>query len=91
MWGAHRAGGAPLHKRSQGGSDFDLDTLVALCHAFHAQTDAPYATVRLVVTPVGAGVFACGVIQRSSKWGTYPIPETRTCGTERLPTWANRP
>ena len=28
-------------KRAQGGSDFDLDRLVALCPACHAQTDAP--------------------------------------------------
>jgi 5-methylcytosine-specific restriction endonuclease McrA len=29
-------------KRSQGGSDFDLDQLVALCRWCHDQTDAPY-------------------------------------------------
>jgi hypothetical protein len=28
-------------KRSQGGSDFDLDLLVALCRWGHDQTDAP--------------------------------------------------
>jgi HNH endonuclease len=40
-------------KRSQGGSDFDLDRLVALCPACHGQTDAPLATGRLIVTPLG--------------------------------------
>src|SRR5262249_35487120 len=54
-------------KRSQGGSDFDLDYLIALCRACHARTDAPYATGRLVVTPLGAGQFACEVIQARSK------------------------
>src|SRR5262249_37767032 len=39
-----------VQKRSQGGSDFDLDRLVALCRACHARTDAPYASGRLVVT-----------------------------------------
>jgi len=31
-------------KRSQGGSDWDLDALVALCRRCHAQTDAPFVT-----------------------------------------------
>jgi hypothetical protein len=74
-----------VQKRSQGGSDFDLDQLVALCHACHAQTDAPYATGRLVVTPLGAGQFACEVIQRPWKWD---IPRTSPDGAEILPTWA---
>ena len=55
-------------KRAQGGSDFDLDRLVALCRPCHAQTDAPYARGRLVVTPLGAGRFACAVVHRTSKW-----------------------
>jgi hypothetical protein len=38
-------------KRAQGGSDFDLDRLVALCPPCHAQTDAPYPRGRLVVMP----------------------------------------
>jgi hypothetical protein len=50
---------SPAHvvKRAQGGSDFDLDRLVALCPACHAQTDAPYARGRLVVLPSGSGWF----------------------------------
>ena len=40
-------------KRSRGGSDFDLDGLVALCRACHDQTDAPLAAGRLIVTPMG--------------------------------------
>jgi 5-methylcytosine-specific restriction endonuclease McrA len=42
-------------KRSRGGSDFDLDRLVALCRACHEQTDAPLATGRLIITPMGEG------------------------------------
>jgi len=40
-------------KRPQGGSDFDLDRLLALCPPCHAQTDAPYARGRLVITLLG--------------------------------------
>src|SRR5882672_3329282 len=47
-------------KRAQGGSDFDLDRLVALCPLCHAQTDAPYAR--------GQGRFTCEVIQAADKW-----------------------
>jgi len=39
-----RGGALEVHhvaKRAQGGSDFELDRLVALCPRFHAQTDAP--------------------------------------------------
>ena len=45
-------------KRSQGGSDFDLDLLVALCRWCHDQTDA------LVVTALGAGQFTFEVVAR---------------------------
>jgi 5-methylcytosine-specific restriction endonuclease McrA len=51
-------------KRSQGGSDFDLDRLVALCRWCHDQTDAPYERGRLVVTVLGAGQFRFEVVQR---------------------------
>jgi hypothetical protein len=44
-------------KRAQGGSDFDLDRLVALCRGCHDLTDAPYNKGRLVITPLGDGVF----------------------------------
>jgi hypothetical protein len=48
-------------KRAQGGSDFDLDRLGPPCHA---QTDAPYARGRLVITPLGEGCFTnAGSIQ----------------------------
>ena len=70
-----------MRKRSQGGSDFDLDWLVALCRACHARTDAPYATGRLVVIPLGMGQFSCEVIHRLSKWHPARVGE-------RLPTWA---
>ncbi len=55
-------------KRAQGGSDFDLDRLVALCPLCHAQTDAPYARGRLVITPVGAGRFTVEVTRGANKW-----------------------
>jgi hypothetical protein len=57
-----------VQKCSQGGSDFDLDHLVALCHTCHARTDAPYATGRLVVVPLGSGGFSCEIIRGVSKW-----------------------
>jgi hypothetical protein len=39
-------------KRSQGGSDWDLDLLLALCPRCHAQTDAPFVKGRLMISPV---------------------------------------
>ncbi len=54
-------------KRAQGGSDFDLDHLVALCRACHDRTDAPYARGRLVVTPLGAGRFAFALVRGVGK------------------------
>jgi len=59
-------------KRSQGGSDFDLDRLVALCRWCHEQTDAPYERGRLVVTPQGDGQFSFEIVRRE----------------RRLPAWA---
>jgi len=55
-------------KRSRGGSDFDLDGLVALCRACHDQTDAPLAAGRLIVTSLGQGRFAFEVIRGSAKY-----------------------
>jgi hypothetical protein len=55
-------------KRAQGGSDFDLDRLVALCPRCHAQTDAPCARGRLVVTPLGAGRFTAEATRGAGKW-----------------------
>ncbi len=57
-------------KRAQGGSDFDLDQLVALCPMCHAQTDAPYRRGRLVITPRGGGRFTFEVIRGIDKWAT---------------------
>lgn len=54
-------------KRSQGGSDFDLDRLVALCRWCHDQTDAPYERGRLVVIASGGGQFTFEVVQRSGR------------------------
>jgi 5-methylcytosine-specific restriction endonuclease McrA len=55
-------------KRAQGGSDFDLDRLIALCRDCHAKTDASFRQGRLVVTPLGDGRFHCEVRQGDSKW-----------------------
>jgi len=55
-------------KRAQGGSDFELDRLVALCPPCHAQTDAPYARGRLVITPLGDGHFTIEVTRGADKW-----------------------
>ena len=66
-----RGGTLEVHhvvKRAQGGSDFDLDRLVALCPRCHAQTDAPYAHGRLVITPLGVGRFTIEVIRGADKW-----------------------
>src|SRR5262245_20981411 len=54
-------------KRAQGGSDFELDQLVALCRWCHDQTDAPYLRGRLVVTALGGGQFYFEVIRRNSE------------------------
>ena len=61
-------------KRAQGGSDFDLDRLLALCPRCHAQTDAPYARGRLVITPHGDGRFICEVIRGADKWAIRTEP-----------------
>ncbi len=57
-------------KRAQGGSDFDLDRLVALCPPCHAQTDAPYVRGRLVITSLGNGQFFFTVVHGADKWTT---------------------
>jgi len=66
-------------KPSQGGSDFDLEHLVALCRWCHDQTDAPYERGRLVVTALGAGQFTFEVVQWAAG-GTSPA---------RVPTFAH--
>ena len=65
-----RGGRLDVHhvvKRSQGGSDFDLDQLVALCRWCHDQTDAPYERGRLIVTALGAGEFTFEVVQQAGR------------------------
>jgi 5-methylcytosine-specific restriction endonuclease McrA len=66
-------------KRAQGGSDFDLDRLIALCRDCHAQTDSPFCQGRLVITPLGEGQFHCEITRGPSKWsiqqgGRDPVP-----------------
>jgi HNH endonuclease len=53
-------------KRSQGGSDFDVNQLVALCRWCHDQTAAPFERGRLVVTALGDGQFLFDVIRGNS-------------------------
>ena len=65
-----------LVKRSQGGSDFDFDRLIALCRRCHDLTDAPYRMGRLVITPVGGGAVQCTRIWRASKWAAIDAAET---------------
>jgi 5-methylcytosine-specific restriction endonuclease McrA len=72
-----RGGALEVHhvvKRAQGGSDFDLDRLVALCPPCHAQTDAPYAHGPLIITPLGAGRFTAEVTREADKWAIHAQP-----------------
>jgi 5-methylcytosine-specific restriction endonuclease McrA len=55
-------------KRAQGGSDFDVDRLVALCRLCYAQTDAPFERGRLLIEPLGGGTFRIALVQRANKW-----------------------
>ena len=55
-------------KRSHGGSDFDLERLVALCRRCHLWTDAPYNRGRLIITPLCDGMFQFKRVWRLSKW-----------------------
>src|SRR5262249_21317151 len=59
-------------KRSQGGSDFDLDRLVALCRWCHEQTDAPYERGRLVVTGLGAGQYRFDIVKLVARKSAGP-------------------
>jgi len=66
-----RGGALEVHhvvKRAQGGSDFDLDRLVALCRPCHMQTDAPYLRGWLVITRLGQGQFTFEVVRGTDKW-----------------------
>jgi hypothetical protein len=82
--GCGRGGALEVHhivKRAQGGSDFDLDRLVALCPPCHARTDAAYARGRLVITPLGAGRVTIEVMRGADKWavGTHTTVIAGTC------------
>jgi len=39
-----------------------------VCPPCHAQTDAPYARGRLIITPLGDGRFTCEVTRGADKW-----------------------
>ena len=62
----------PRRQARPGGSDFDLDGLVALCPPCHAQTDAPYARGRLVITPLGEGRFTVQPTGGADTWAVRP-------------------
>ncbi len=62
-------------KRSHGGSDLDLDGLVALCRACHERTDAPYGRGRLVVTPLGEGRFTFALRRGAGKWASTVVDQ----------------
>jgi HNH endonuclease len=72
-------------KRSQGGSDFDLDLLVALCRWCHDQTDAPYKRGRLVVTALGAGQLMSEVVRRPGRGDTPNLAPTFACAAHSPP------
>src|SRR5262249_52732766 len=56
-----------VRKRSQGVSDFDLDWLITLFRVCHSPADAPSATGRLALTPLGSGHYECVVVHARSK------------------------
>ena len=76
-------------KRAQGGSDFDLDQLIALCRDCHVQTDAPYARGRLVITARGHGRFTFEVMQGADKWVIRAERACLTAGSTALRTSAS--
>jgi hypothetical protein len=55
-------------KRTQGGSDFDRDWLIALYRECHAQMDAAFYQGRLILTPLGDSRYHCEVVHGGSKW-----------------------
>jgi len=60
-----RGGRLDVHhviKRSRGGSDWDLDLLVALCRRCHAQTDAAFVKGRLMITARGGGQYTFAIV-----------------------------
>ena len=67
---------------AQGGSDWYLEALVALCRWCHDQTDAPYERGRLVVTALGAGQFTFEVVKLAGR-KSAALEEPSI-----LPTWA---
>ena len=81
-------------KRAQGGSDFDLDWLAALCRACHEQTDAPYARGRLMVIPLGAGRFGFDLVRGVGKEAHQIVDHWKSLWPPSagavLPTWAKR-
>ena len=71
-----RGGRLDVHhvvKRSQGGSDWDLDALVALCRRCHEQIDAPFVKGRLIVIPRGGGQFTFEVVTVPRRSLPYPL------------------
>ena len=69
-------------QRAQGGSDFGLDRLVALCPRCHARIDAPYVRGRLVITPLGAGRFTVEVTRGADMGDPSVMPNHRPATPE---------
>jgi hypothetical protein len=73
LWPLGRPRSPPRRQTRPGGSDFDLDRLVAFCPPCHVQTDAPYARGRLVITPLGGGRFTAKVTRGADEWATHSL------------------
>jgi HNH endonuclease len=76
-----------VQKRSQGGSDFDLDRLIALCRTCHGQTDAPFDRGRLLIQPLGGGTFGVAVVHRANKWERASATSSRQSDTAPSDVW----
>lgn len=72
-------------KRSAGGAD-SADNVVRLCRAAHDLTDAPYATGRLVIRPLGEERFVFSLAV-GTKWRPIAVVEIEYQRTEDGPRW----
>jgi len=48
-------------------SNHDPDKVIKICAEHHRLVEAPYATGRLVIIPLGFGRFACRIVTAGSK------------------------
>jgi hypothetical protein len=66
-------------KRTQGGSDFDRDWLIALYRECHAQMDAAFYQGRLILTILGDSRYHCEVVHGGEQM-ERPAGWPRGCG-----------